>query len=74
MVSESVQTNGLVSPPGHKTGPVLTAPPQQWFNSLNRVHHPHHPGLAGYQVQVYNLDTPVQHNQPGQQILQWYKN
>ena len=58
MVSESVQTNGLISPPGHLTTPSHNQPPPHWFTSLNRPHHHRNGGHGGYQVQVYNLDTP----------------
>ena len=43
MVSESVQTNGLMSPS---------------YPSLKRAQS----ARAGYQVQVYDLDAPIQRN------------
>lgn len=63
MVSESVQTNGLISPPGHLMTPSLNQPPPHWFTSLNRPHHQRNGGHGGYQVQVYNLDiAPTEAN------------
>ena len=53
MVSESCQTNGLVSPPGQHPGPTL--PPQHWFQSLHRPHQRN--GRSDFHVQVYNLDS-----------------
>ena len=44
MVSESVQTNGLISPNYH--------------SSLKRAQS----ARAGYQVQVYDLDAPIERN------------
>ena len=56
MVSESVQTNGLVSPPGH---PLCNTnhPPQNWFQSLHRPHHKQNGQHGEFHVQVYNLDS-----------------
>jgi len=61
MVSESVQTNGLKSPPNH----VSNLPPN-WYSqnqpytaqTLPRGHSQH------YQVQVYNLDSPIASQSP----------
>lgn len=61
MVSESCQTNGLVSPPGQHPGP--TQPPQHWFQSLHRPHHRHLPSdHSDFHVQVYNLDSDTHLN------------
>lgn len=62
MVSESVQTNGLVSPPNHSSNL-----PPNWYGqgrpyAVQTLPNRGHP--QQYQVQVYNLDSPIGSHSP----------